>query len=84
MDKILTHILAILNDSLLTWEDKHDLIFAKRYAGAVLGFCTEPQFNIDYYDPDGEAEEDVTAFCDAITANRLVRAAKSMRWTPPA
>jgi hypothetical protein len=48
-------------ESNVSWEVKYDLIFSKHLSGKINDLIT-----LDYYDPDTDYKEDVTAFVTAL------------------
>ena len=50
----------IYNDTLLSWEEKYDLIFSNEISKKVFSLI-----HLGYYDPDTSYQEDVRAFINA-------------------
>lgn len=58
----------IVDSEELTWEKKYDLIFSNEISD---------QFDLDYYDPDCDYEDDVRAFMNALEDYMKVEAVVS-------
>jgi hypothetical protein len=58
----------IFNDASLSWEEKYDTIF--KLAPEIRSLTSALCIYLDYYDPDTSNQEDVSAYVEALLAER--------------